>query len=499
MHGVAQHDEERVGGRVEHQTGAGEAGVARRARGGHRAHVPVLVELEAQPVLVPGEGGVEVGEHQLHRLRREDPPPAVHAAVEQRTAEDRQVPRVREHPGVPRDAAEAERVLVVHLAPHQPPVEAGPRPAGVLRGRDPRLPGGGRVVTGAAHAQRAGDPLVQEDVQRAAGDPLQDQLQRDQVQVRVAVRGPGRIDRRLVEEEPDPLLVRGRLVQRDPGAEPRGVGEQLADRHVLLARAGEVRQIRRDGRLQLQPAPLDLLHGEDGGEQLRHRGQVEDGVRAHGELPVRRELDAGVGLLVVGPVAHRHADGAVQRHRVAASGQQHGPRVPGVGGRRTEERLGVGDELTQRRGEQPGAPGGAVPQGPGTAVRRTGGRGGGGRKGGEGQRPAQRHRASAELTPGDAARPCLRHEVLPCRDPARGAERIFRGTSRGVKLSCQVRDVSMGRARPGGRPPRLTTPGAVLWVKWCGGVRRGGSEGSGTTERAAAGRAGGRGDRGAGP
>ncbi len=399
MHGVAEHDEEGVGRRVEHQRRAREAGVPGGARRGHRAHVPVLVELEAEAVLVAGEGGVEVGEHQLHRLGPQDPRPPVDTAVEQRTAEDREVPRVGEDARVARDPAEAEGVLVVHLAPHQAPVQAGPRRARVLRGRDPRPPGDGRVVAGAAHAERRGDLLPQEGVQGTARDPFQHELERDEVQVRVQIRRARSAHRLLVPDELELLLVRRRAVQRDPGAETRGVREELTDRDVLLARACEVRQVRGDLRLQRQPAPLDLLHGEDRGEQLRHRRQVEDGVLGHGDLLVRRELHTGVGLLVVGPVAHRHPEGPVQCDGAAAPGEQDGARVPGVCGGGAEERLGVADEPAKVRGEQAGACGRAVPQG-GVVTWRRGGRRGPGGQGGESERTAQGQGPSAQLPPG---------------------------------------------------------------------------------------------------
>lgn len=110
-------------------------------------------------------------------------------------------------------------------------------------------------------------------------------------------------------------------------------------------------------------APLHLLHGQQRGEQLRHRGQVEDRVLGHRDLPVGRELDAGVSLLVVCLIAHRHPDGPVQRHCVAAAGEQHGTRVPGMLGGGAEERLGADDQLTQMGGEEPGAFRGTVAQG----------------------------------------------------------------------------------------------------------------------------------------
>lgn len=272
------------------------------------------------------------------------------------------------------------------------------------------IPGrrGGRVVAGAVEAERPGDPVAQQHVQGAAGDLLEHQLERDHVQVRVQVRRAGVVHRRLVVDEPDPLLVRGRAVQRDPGPEARGMGEQLTDRHALLARPSEVRQIRGDRRLQLQRAPLQLLHGEDRGEQLGDRREVEHRVLGHRDLLPRGELHTGVGLLVVGPVAHRHADRLVQRHRAAPAGQQHGPRVPGVPGRRGEERLGVGDQPAQMAREQSGALGRPAPES-GTAALVRDGRGRTRRERGDGQGAAQGQGPGAQLTPRPSVRRLTRH------------------------------------------------------------------------------------------
>ena len=52
---VREQDHERVGHRVGHHGGAGEAGVPEGERRGHGVHVPPLVELEAEPVGVAGE------------------------------------------------------------------------------------------------------------------------------------------------------------------------------------------------------------------------------------------------------------------------------------------------------------------------------------------------------------------------------------------------------------------------------------------------------------
>ncbi|GAA3506177.1 hypothetical protein GCM10019016_132920 [Streptomyces prasinosporus] len=103
----------------------------------------------------------------------------------------------------------------------------------------------------------------------------------------------------------------------------------------------------------------------------------------------------------------------MQRDGAAASGEQHGARVPGVPGGGAEERLGVGDEVPQMLGEQPGAPGRPVPQGRTAAVRRGGRRDRPRGEGGEREGAAQGQCPPAQSSARDASRPFVRHEVPP--------------------------------------------------------------------------------------
>ena len=135
--------------------------------------------------------------------------------------------------------------------------------------------------------------VAHQRVQRLAGDLLQDQLQAEHVEVGVQVRGAGRVDRLGVE---DGLLPRGdvgvALPQRGDrvGVEPRGVGEEFLDGDVALAVGGELRDVVRHGRVEVDPPGLELLHGHDRGEQLRQRGQVVDGVGTRRDPLALRQL-----------------------------------------------------------------------------------------------------------------------------------------------------------------------------------------------------------------
>ncbi len=318
--GIAEQDQERVGGGVEDEGGTGESGVAGGVRGGHGSHVPVLVELESEAVVVAGEGRVVVGEEQLDGGGAQDALARVDPAVEEGAGEDGEVPGGAEDPGVARDPAERVRVLVVHLAPHQTAVQPGPGRALHLSGGGDPAPGERWVVTSAVHPERSGDLVAEQDVQCASGDLFQEQLEGDQVQVGVPVDGPGSLLWAHRPQQPQPALACGLLVEGRPGAQSRGVGEQLTHRDHLFAAPGEVRQVPAHRSLQLQASPLHLLHGQDGGEQLGQRGQVEDGVLGHRDPLGRRELPHPVGPPVVVRVPDGVAHRAVQRDGAAPAG-----------------------------------------------------------------------------------------------------------------------------------------------------------------------------------
>ena len=215
-------------------------------------HVPPLVELEAEPVRVPRERCVLVVEQGVDRVLAEDAGVAVGPAVDDGLGEYGEVVGRGEDTGVPGDPVERPRVLVVHAAADH----AARRRGLVLRRGDPVELGRRRVVAGVAHPQRPGDAVVDHLVQRLAGDELDQLAGRDHVQVGVEVRAARRVDQLGVVHGLDPRLGR-RLAapQRQPGREARGVGEQLAHGHGLLAVGGERRDVRRDGAVQVDPCP----------------------------------------------------------------------------------------------------------------------------------------------------------------------------------------------------------------------------------------------------
>ncbi len=353
VHPVGQQDHERVGHRVDHHRGAGVAGVPEGDGRGQGIHVPALVELESEAVGVAGELGVLVDQHRADRVGLEDALVAVAAAVEQGPGEDRQVAGGGEQPGVAGDAAERPGVLVVHLAADHRPI--GPRLR--LGGRDPVDQARGRVEHRVHHAQRAGDAVGDHPVQRSAGDLLHHQAQGDQAEVGVDVGraglGVGLDGQYGGEALLDGLVV---AVERQPGRQPAGVGEQVPDRDVVLAVLGEVREVRRDRLVEVDTAGLDLLHHRDRGERLGHRRQVEDGVPPHRHLLVGGEL--GVDLVVLQGLP----GGVVDRDHAVPRGEHHAAGVQRVLGRRGEELPQVRGHLVQGLLQQVRLPGRAGAQ-----------------------------------------------------------------------------------------------------------------------------------------
>src|SRR5699024_11355369 len=70
VHPVGQQDHERGGVEVDHQRGAGEAGVTGGPDRGESAHVPALVQFEAEAVCVTRELLVLVGDDRGDRQDR---------------------------------------------------------------------------------------------------------------------------------------------------------------------------------------------------------------------------------------------------------------------------------------------------------------------------------------------------------------------------------------------------------------------------------------------
>ncbi len=284
----------------------------------------------------------------------------VGAAVEDGLAEDRQVVRGGEDAGVAGDAVHGPRVLVVHLSPHQPAVGGEL----VLLRRDPWLQRRGRCVHGVVHPERRGDAVPHRHVQRGAADVLDEQLEREHVEVGVDVGRPRRGGGLARQDGGDPLVVgrirpqRGARVRRQAG----GVGHQLPDGDVALAVGREVGQVGGDGAVELEPAGLDLLHRDDRGEELGQRRQVVDGVGAGRDPLVAGQFGAGLVGVAQGVAGCRllgdHAVPGGEHHLARVE------RVPVDAGARGETGGRVGRDLVGVLRQQAGLPRGAGAQGP---------------------------------------------------------------------------------------------------------------------------------------
>ena len=260
VNAVGQHDRERARLVVDDDRGTGVSRVTRGRRARQAAHVPTLVQLEAQAMGVAGEGQVLVGGHLGDTVRRQDAVAGVGAAVEQALGEHRHVRRRGEDTGVTGDAAERPRVLVVDFSPDDPAGRAG-----LELGRgDPGLEQGIGVVAGVLHLQRIRDPLSDELVESLAGLPLEQDAESDQVEVAVDILGPRRRGRRDVQDRRDPRrLVRPPAPQRHPWLEPRRVRQKLTHRDGALAVGGERREVGRHRFFEPDGTALDLLHHQD--------------------------------------------------------------------------------------------------------------------------------------------------------------------------------------------------------------------------------------------
>ena len=158
--------------------------------------------------------------------------------------------------------------------------------------QDPVGPAGfrRRQVEGVGHAQRRKDVVVGVEVQRLAGDLFNEGAENDEADIRVVEgltgselqrRGEGPVNAvRPVGGDQPP-----RALAAEVTADARGVREQHAQRHLRPTRiiAGiELGQVGLDGFVQTHPALfVQLEHGSGGHDDLRQRGDVEDGVDGH--------------------------------------------------------------------------------------------------------------------------------------------------------------------------------------------------------------------------
>src|SRR3989454_2262865 len=225
-----------------------------------------------------------------------------HGAVAEHARQRGDVGGGSEEPRVPCDAADRERVFVVHLA-----AEALPAPLEAPLGRRPsaRRPGPER---GAITPPPAEHTRAHEVRERRVADLAEAGREHDVAEVAVLeLADPLR--ERLIRGEPHRFSKRGRLFpERFPPREAGGVREDVLEGDPLLVRAAELGHQLAQRHIQAERAVANERQRERGGRELGERRQVEE--RVGGALRV------GPGSLVwterarsvsVGPASALHA------------------------------------------------------------------------------------------------------------------------------------------------------------------------------------------------
>ncbi len=284
-----------LGGGVDPDGRAGEAGMAERADGKQLAAVAgkrrIDIPAEASQDGLVGRT-LRLGEL-LNGERIEETDAIEFAAVEHHLREAGQVVGGGKKPGVSGHASHVARGGVVN--------HAAQRNAGggqTLGGRDSRNPRGGRKERGGLHAQRLEDILARIVVQHLAAQPMHQFAQQDEVDVAIDEAGSRRPGGRIRAGQVDAGLVAApRHRQRHVRLQPGKMREEIADGDVAFP-ALKFGNVLRDLVIQLKLALLEQLHQRRrGGDHLGQRRQIEHGIERHG-LCLRNQRPVAIGFPV---------------------------------------------------------------------------------------------------------------------------------------------------------------------------------------------------------
>jgi hypothetical protein len=157
-------------------------------------------------------------------------------------------------------------------------------------------------------AERPGHLLGEEDAREPAGDPADDLAHHEPLGQRVVAGQRARLPARRLGGQP--RSDRGPVAQVAGGhravevRQARGMGEHVADLHVLLARRGELRPVPGHRRGQVEIAPVGEDQRAQGHHRLGGRPDVGDGV----PFPRGGALRIGVPAPQVGHRLAVHVD-----------------------------------------------------------------------------------------------------------------------------------------------------------------------------------------------
>ena len=313
MDAVGQEDDEHPRQRVDPERRAREAGVPERSDRQQLAAVARIagVDVPAERTQVAILARRHRRGHLRHGERREDPPAAVRAVVEQHAAEDRQVGRGAEQPRVAGDAVHPPRGRIVNDAPQHLAAWAVARVAvrrAALRRRDPRDQRRRRIEHRVFHAERLEDVLLGVLVERLAADPPHNLAEQKEVDVAVDEAGAGRCRRHFLDSPLDGGVGADPLVEIDVRPEARDVRQQVADGDVGFAVALESRN---EGRHAIDEAQLALLDQHHHARRRRHHlgqgGDVEHRVERH-RLGRRHQRPVADRFLINDAIADANQD-----------------------------------------------------------------------------------------------------------------------------------------------------------------------------------------------
>ena len=165
--------------------GTGEAGMTHGFRVGQGIHVPALVQLPAQSLVIPGKSGRSFSPS-AHRRFLQNPLAAVFSVLQEHVAEHGQIFGGGEKkPSMARHPVEGPGTFRHPPRPRPAPV----RSRSIFRRGDPGLQGC-RRISSCGHAQRTGNVLFHVSIQGHPRQPLHERPQGDQVQVAVFISGP---------------------------------------------------------------------------------------------------------------------------------------------------------------------------------------------------------------------------------------------------------------------------------------------------------------------
>ena len=298
-----ENDHKRLGAGIDPHGGAGITGVPEGTFGKRGVKDPAVGRPDVPAEAALGGNAREAlgGGHGCDRLGAENPFALNLAAIDEHLGQEGQVVGRGKDAGITGYPAHAVGGGIGHYAPAQ----TAPL---IVGGGDAGFQGRRRQERRVLHAQGLEDLTFAEDVQRHVGDPVHDLAQGNEIDVAVIKLRPRSPDRLILGNGlHGPVVIRPGGPGSHPGAQTGRVGHELADGNPPLAVGGKGGPIFGRGFVEVDEATIHQHHDRGGGgHDLGERGEVEDGVRLHGQGAGGQGAQAeGLAVHGLAPVAHQ--------------------------------------------------------------------------------------------------------------------------------------------------------------------------------------------------